>query len=501
MDPQAELQKLQDIQQFISEHEYETRLQALQAKFPHLSTGSKQANLDSIIVCFFCDGSQKYTHMTTHSVSTFLKHTPKIKVGILHHAHDNQVRNTMLNAIPSEHHHRIIWKHVQSVPHFQNWNPTQYKLDIQQFTVSGEFSTIFWFDSDTITVADVTPFLLKFANSPHLFYFVADHAMADQEFCNRWKQQRPLLLVPQACIMGFKSSVVADFFGTWKGVWRDWIEPHPFARYPDPRPHFSGSAFCIEQYALGMALESFLRVRELNVEGTVLVFDRTLLAVLTNGPDGQTTDTNNNNNTNPSSQNVFTKFLKLIKGENTGTSGDSTQQSLSIPTSFWGALEQTSMSMDYARLEEAMKALGASNISIPLSASNLSYPLQNISFAFANISFAGSLENISFANTSFPFENISFTSASYPFASLFANISNALTSESGSYSFSLGSIPIFSQLIFDGVNYSLSDIPPNPFEKEYDRGAVVDSFGGGILHCYNHNYDVLYNWSKELKKQ
>jgi len=40
-----------------------------------------------------------------------------------------------------------------------------------------------------------------------------------------------------------------------QSLWRKWIEPAPFANFGDPDPAFPGSAFCIEQYALGLALE------------------------------------------------------------------------------------------------------------------------------------------------------------------------------------------------------------------------------------------------------
>lgn len=52
-----------------------------------------------------------------------------------------------------------------------------------------------------------------------------------------------------------------QLFAVWENKWREWIVPHPFAKYPDPMPDFEGSAFCIEQYALGMALEELMQVR------------------------------------------------------------------------------------------------------------------------------------------------------------------------------------------------------------------------------------------------
>jgi hypothetical protein len=39
--------------------------------------------------------------------------------------------------------------------------------------------------------------------------------------------------------------------------WEQWILPSPFSSLPNPRPHFAGSEFCTEQYALGNAIEQF----------------------------------------------------------------------------------------------------------------------------------------------------------------------------------------------------------------------------------------------------
>jgi len=58
--------------------------------------------------------------------------------------------------------------------------------------------------------------------------------------------------------MCFKSKSIRRFFSAWEDTWREWITPSPFAKYQDPYPQFPGSAFCIEQYALGMTIERFL---------------------------------------------------------------------------------------------------------------------------------------------------------------------------------------------------------------------------------------------------
>jgi len=56
--------------------------------------------------------------------------------------------------------------------------------------------------------------------------------------------------------MGFKKEGFNKVFPEWEKIWRRWIEPAPFAFYGDPDPEFQGSAFCIEQYSLGLTLEN-----------------------------------------------------------------------------------------------------------------------------------------------------------------------------------------------------------------------------------------------------
>lgn len=70
-------------------------------------------------------------------------------------------------------------------------------------------------DSDTIFYSDLRPVLHRFVESNALFYLTPDHVMGDPAFVERWRAQHqdaPNALVPQACFMGFKASVVHDFF-------------------------------------------------------------------------------------------------------------------------------------------------------------------------------------------------------------------------------------------------------------------------------------------------
>jgi len=118
-------------------------------------------------------------------------------------------------------------------------------------------------DSDTITIFNVLHHLFNFVYSNCDFLFVPDHVMYDKDFQEVWKIHRcyseeDKWLIPQACFMGFRSSVIKDFFATWKNIWKEWIEPSAFHNFKNPQPEFIGSTFCIEQYALGMALFAYL---------------------------------------------------------------------------------------------------------------------------------------------------------------------------------------------------------------------------------------------------
>lgn len=262
MASEQEKQKLRELVDcgYISELEFERRLTALESTVDEFETPPNMAPALSneevakkVVVAFYADGSEKYTSMTIHAVKTFLENTPFVRAGLLTHTDD--VKQRVIDALPEQYRDRVVHRTASATPYFANWNPTQYKLDIQHF--KDEFATIFWMDSDSIVIGDMTDFLLDFARSEESLFFVPDHVMSQEDFCTRWRKQRPLTLVPQACLMGFKSDHIADFFSVWKRVWEEWITPFPFARFEDPNPGFPGSAFCIEQYALAVAISYF----------------------------------------------------------------------------------------------------------------------------------------------------------------------------------------------------------------------------------------------------
>ena len=241
----------------------------------------------SSIVCYFADGSVRYTNMTINAINSFLKSTPQIMVGLL--VNDDDTKDRVMSAISKDDHYRILCKYISKTPHFTDWNPTQYKLDILLFLEHG-FNEIYWMDSDTVVYQDLRPILVDFRHSDKLFYFTLDHVMYDPTFVNTWKQQHQETFIPQACFMGFKSSCMRTFFGLWKDAWKMWIEPAPFTMYQDPNPGFIGSAFCTEQYALGNAVTHFTAQEALSRNRThhpndfILPIKRKLISMNISGP-------------------------------------------------------------------------------------------------------------------------------------------------------------------------------------------------------------------------
>ncbi|CAF3356222.1 unnamed protein product [Rotaria socialis] len=242
-------------------------------------------SLFSSIVCYFADGSTRYTNMTINAINSFLRSTPEVMVGLL--VKNDDTRDKVMSAIAESYHYRIVSKYISKKAHFKDWNPTQYKLDILMFLDHG-FEEIYWMDSDTIVYEDLRPYLEAFRCSSQLFYFVLDHVMYDSLFVTRWKRQHQDTFIPQACFMGFKSSCMRAFFALWKSAWKLWIEPKPFTMYQDPNPEFEGSGFCIEQYALGNAISDFIEQEGFSRQNTygyqqlILPIERKLIWIKTN---------------------------------------------------------------------------------------------------------------------------------------------------------------------------------------------------------------------------
>jgi hypothetical protein len=246
-------------------------------KFDEEAAEEAEDVMEGMIVVFFADGTPRYNDMTAYALRTFIDSTPRILVGLL--TKDEKTAEEILGTLAPSQKHRVLPKLTSQTPHFDNWNPTQYKLDIAQYAEA--FETIFWFDSDTITFGDMTEFLTAFAASDAKFYMTPDHVNSDPTFCKNWVANLgALCVVPQACLMGFKTDVIAHFFSIWEAIWKHWITPTPFANFRDPNPTFEGSEFCIEQYALA---QSLVYKHDIDWSKQVMWFKRQSIAVPKNG--------------------------------------------------------------------------------------------------------------------------------------------------------------------------------------------------------------------------
>jgi len=229
------------------------------------------------IICFFAD--DKFIEMAVVAVTTLLKCTPGVSVGVL--APSNRIAEMITQQVPAEDLDRVQIRVASAKPFFHDWNPTQFKLDIVQFCDTKRFDYVYWMDSDTLTYEDISEKLIEFVQSPCHFLMTPDHVNYDQKFCELWLQQHgeEAPVIPQSCFMGFKVDVLEPFFQEWRKEWSAWITPYAFARYPDPRPHFIGSAFCAEQYALGVALARYCKQHVMEYENPIMWFTRQSVAI------------------------------------------------------------------------------------------------------------------------------------------------------------------------------------------------------------------------------
>jgi len=237
-------------------------------------TNEDLQQLHDTIVCYFADGSDEFTTMTSIAIRSFLIHTPELAVGLL--TPNVETRDRVLSALPAAHLGRVICKQTTLTGHLKvSWNATQFKLDILKFT-QDRFSTIVWMDSDTLVHNDITDFLVQFIKQKEkTIFMVRDHSMSHPEFAERWQSiasehapYKQVCAVPQACVMAFKRSVIGELFDAWRAAWNEYLLPSPFASIADPSDGARHSAFCIEQYALALA------VTRLSLSEKVLWFAR-----------------------------------------------------------------------------------------------------------------------------------------------------------------------------------------------------------------------------------
>jgi len=397
------------------------------------------ADLRKIIVCFLFDGTPKYTKMTLNAVNSFLTTTPGVAVGLLLPPNiDHETVEDILNQIPEPSRPRVSLRTFST--HFQNWNPTQHKLDIKLF--ADEFETIFWLDSDAIVYNDLGSLLWEFHVSPCKVAFLKDHVCFNQLFLHTWNEWRKTSdpFIPQACFMGFKRDIINEFFNAWEEIWRTWIEPVPFYHYPNPLPSFPGSAFCTEQYALGMVLETSLITRQQISEIRRITFPLRGVPLAEGG------------------------FPINLPGQNS-----------------------SSLSFGSFSLEKVEKQL--SSFSLGTSSSSGEYfsgPLFQFSFPLTSWAGSAGISYSEYSGLSYSGLLGSFTSS---FSGSFGSSSGGSFSSSGT-SFS-GSFGSWARSKSERSSYSGS------FASSGQGGDVwvpVDNIGGGIVHFYSMFYDQSYNW-------
>lgn len=393
--------------------------------------------------------------MTLNAVNSFIAATPAVSVGLLfpHGFNTSSTLNQIKDAS------RVSVRNYEQ--QFANWNPTQHKLDIQKF--ADQFETIFWMDSDAIVYKDLTDLLLEFNQSACKVAFMKDHVCWNPQFLNAWSEFRHRTdpFVPQASFMGFKRDIIQSFFAEWKETWRQWIEPTPFTIYPNPLPHFPGSAFCTEQYALGMVLEgSLVKPEQIYVIRRMTFPLRTVPGM---GPDGVTVTPNSSFDLKLSSFSMSERDLS--------------EQEMRLAKMSFGSFSNFSFS-----------GMSFTNTSF----SNFSGPY----FEFSGPSFNLS-SGFSFSGPYFEFSGTSFNMTSFSGASsFFGSFSTSFSSSAGSFYPSSGSAALAGLSSFSGsgaLGGQSSGGAPGQF------WVPVDNIAGGIVHFYSSFYDQSYDWWKSNK--
>jgi len=211
--------------------------------------------------------------------------------------------------------------------------------------------------------------------------------------------------------MGFKREIMPAFFKAWEETWRKWIEPVPFLNYPNPVPSFAGSAFCTEQYALGMILESDVVTRADVYELRRITFP--LRGITT--PNGNGTATNNNNNTSANLDLNWTSFSyseRSISENELALLEEKFKRSLSF-SSWGGSFSQTSWG-------ETSWGSSGSEYSFSFSSWANIYPEFSFSYSsWETTSFGGS-----FTSSGLSFENFSFGSSGSSARGIWAPVDN-----------------------------------------------------------------------------
>jgi len=328
--------------------------------------------------------------------------------------------------------------------------------------------------------------------------------------------------VAQACFMGFKSDHMKEFFLEWEAIWREWITPVPFVRYADPFPSFPGSAFCIEQYALGMAIEKLVP----NLDEAVMIIPRSQMILAPTGTSGNLRNgTHNLSNeiprSDPQLDGSSMGALALLLGNSSsyGSSGVSSYltSALSSALSSFYLLGSTSYSTSY----DTSYLTSAGVESSALSSMFSSYGLEVLSSYFSNLSTSHESSMRSFLETSYGSSFFSSYASSYAtsydtsystsYASSYASsydtsyFGSYATELTSSYASALGSTSYPSTSYnssaasssYTGLQFG-GDSSSNPFGVnssafgiDLTRYRMVDNFAGNVLHYYSANYEIF----------
>ncbi|KAA6374963.1 MAG: hypothetical protein EZS28_029511 [Streblomastix strix] len=144
--------------------------------------------------------------MTINALQSLQKHTPRGSIGIVIPPDKNfdQIKELILNSLVN--HDKIHF--VVGKIHFENWNPTQHKLDICMFCQ--QFNPVIWIDSDVFVLKDLVPFAESFFESKKAMAVLSDHVNRDQLFVSNWEDGPDKCFVPQACYMLFRSDMIPN---------------------------------------------------------------------------------------------------------------------------------------------------------------------------------------------------------------------------------------------------------------------------------------------------
>jgi len=264
-----------------------------------------------------------------------------------------------------------------------------------------------------------------------------DHVCYNPQFLNVWLDWRQVSdpFIPQASFMGFKRDIMPHFFSAWKQCWRKWIEPVPFLNYPNPVPSFAGSAFCTEQYALGIILESDLLT-------PADVYELRRITFPLKGVTSPTGASGNNNN----------------------VTGDFNLSSYQMSEKLLSENELALLEEKYSRLSFSSWGSFSGESSWGLS-------------SWAETSWGGSFSGSEFSFSSWASVYPEF---SFSFSSWESFESSAF---SGSFDFSR-----LSGLSFDNFSFGSSG---NPVRGIW---APIDNIEGKIVHFYSTFYDQSQSW-------